>query len=73
MSFYVNFDLFFSCETIMDESGDIANSGVNCWETLKPIPQKKFCCNNRNVITNVPICKEAPPATTTVPRTTTTA
>jgi len=61
------------CETIMDESGDIANSGVNCWETLRPKPQKKFCCNNRNVITNVPICKDAPPATTTAPRTTTTA
>jgi hypothetical protein len=52
------------CETIMDISGDIANSGVNCWETTRPKIQKTFCCNNRNVVTNVPICEDAPPATT---------
>ena len=44
----------------MDVSGDIANSGVNCWDTTRPKKQKTFCCNNRNVVTNVPICKDAP-------------
>jgi len=53
------------CETIMDVSGDIANSGVNCWDTTRPKIQKIFCCNNRNVYTNVPICDGAPPAITT--------
>jgi len=53
------------CETIMDVSGDIANSGVNCWSTVGLKKQKNFCCNNRNVLTNVPICDGAPPATTT--------
>ena len=47
----------------MDVSGDIANSGVNCWETIRPSWQKTFCCMNRNVITNVPICEDAPPPT----------
>ena len=47
----------------MDVSGDIANSGVNCWETPRPKRQKTYCCNNRNVITKVPICKDAPPST----------
>jgi len=52
------------CETIMDVSGDIANSGVNCWDTTRPKVQKTFCCNNRNVAqNNVPICEGAPPAT----------
>jgi len=54
-----------NCETIMDVSGDIANSGVNCWDTTRPKRQKSFCCNNRNVYTNVPICDGAPPAITT--------
>merc|ERR1711971_377913 len=58
------------CETIMDVSGKIANSGVNCWSTLREKKQKKFCCNNRNVKTNVPICDGAPPATTSAPPTT---
>jgi len=53
------------CETIMDVSGDVANSGVNCWSTVKLKPQKNFCCNNRNVNTNIPICDGAPPATIT--------
>ena len=44
----------------MDDSGDIANSGVNCWDTSRPVRQRKFCCDDPNFdyTTNLIRCHE---------------
>ena len=44
----------------MSDSGDEANSGMNCRTTTKPARQANFCCRdpNNEYVTNLRRCHE---------------
>merc|ERR1711971_168906 len=37
----------YNCDSVMDDSGDVANSGINCRTRFRAGRQKAFCCNRR--------------------------
>jgi len=46
------------CDGVMDSSGDIANSGINCRTRIREGRQKIFCCNRRGTTANLLICDD---------------